>query len=130
MDTCIPRRSLDDLMAFDTLFIFEGGKIMYNSKWCKIIKRGEYMKLNVRAFALAAGLVWGINWFALTWWMMAFDGISYEMTIIGRMYRGFTVSPVGSIAALLWGFFDGFLLGLLAAWTYNKLIPLLKSKEE
>ena len=87
------------------------------------------MKLNVRAFALAIGLVWGLNWFFLTWFMIALDGISYEMTIIGRIYRGFTVSPVGSIAALLWGFLDGYLLGLLIAWIYNQLIPRLKQKE-
>jgi hypothetical protein len=88
------------------------------------------MKLNVKAFALAAGLVWGINWFFLTWFMIIFDGISYEMTIIGRMYRGFTVSPIGSLAALLWGFFDGFFLGLLIAWIYNKLAPRFQKKEE
>ena len=87
------------------------------------------MKLNVRSFALAVGLVWGLNWFLLTWFMIALDGISYEMTIIGRIYRGFTVSPVGSIAALLWGFFDGYMLGLLIAWIYNQLIPRLKQKE-
>ena len=87
------------------------------------------MKLNVKAFALAAGFVWGFNWFALTWFMIALDGISYEMTIIGRMYRGFTVSPVGSLVALLWGFFDGFLIGLLVALIYNKLAPNMIQKE-
>jgi hypothetical protein len=87
------------------------------------------MKLNIKAFGLAAGLVWGFNWFALTWWMMLFDGISYEMTIIGRMYRGFTVSPVGSIYAFLWGFFDGLLVGVMVAWIYNKLILRFKSDE-
>jgi hypothetical protein len=87
------------------------------------------MKLNVKSFALSVGLVWGLNWFLLTWFMIIFDGISYEMTIIGRMYRGFTVSPVGSLIALLWGFFDGFLLGLLISLIYNKLLPRFKQKE-
>ncbi|NQS92175.1 MAG: bacteriophage holin [Chloroflexi bacterium] len=88
------------------------------------------MKINAKAFALATGLVWGINWFFLTWFMIIMDGISYEMTIIGRMYRGFTVSPVGSLVALLWGFMDGFLIGLLLAWIYNKLAPRFQKKEE
>jgi len=87
------------------------------------------MKLNVKAFALAVGLVWGINWFALTWFMMLFDGITHEITIIGRMYRGWTLSPVGSLFGLLWGFLDGFLLGLLIAWIYNKLAPKFIQKE-
>lgn len=88
------------------------------------------MKLNIKAFALASGLVWGINWFAVTWWMMAFDGITREVLFLGRMYRGFTLSPVGSLVALLWGFVDGFLLGLMVAWIYNKIIPKLQSDKE
>ncbi len=88
------------------------------------------MKLNVKAFALAAGLVWGINWFGLTWWIIAFDGITREPTFIGLMYRGFTVSPLGSLVALLWGFMDGFLIGLMVAWAYNKISPHLQSKKE
>ena len=62
------------------------------------------MKLNIKAFALASGFVWGINWFALTWWMILFDGITREVTIIGRMYRGWNLSPTGSLIALVWGF--------------------------
>ena len=88
------------------------------------------MKLNVKAFGLATGLVWGLNWFFVTWWMMAFDGITREVTLIGRMYRGFTLSPAGSLVALLWGFMDGFLIGLMVAWIYNKISPHFQSKEE
>ncbi len=88
------------------------------------------MKLNIKAFALAVGLVWGFNWFALTWWMILFDGITHEVTLIGRMYRGWTLSPTGSLLAFLWGFLDGFLLGLLVAWIYNKLAARFKQKED
>jgi hypothetical protein len=88
------------------------------------------MKLNIKAFALAAGITWGINWFGLTWWMILFDGMTREVTIIGRIYRGFSLSPIGSLYALVWGFLDGFFIGLLVAWIYNKLIPHLRSKEE
>ena len=85
------------------------------------------MKINTKAFALAAGIVWGFNWFILTWWMILFDGITHEVLLIGRMYRGFTLSPVGSLVALLWGFVDGFMLGLLCAWIYNKLASRFQS---
>lgn len=88
------------------------------------------MKLNVKAFALAVGLVWGINWFGLTWFMMLFDGITHEITIIGRIYRGWTLSPMGSLIALFWGFLDGFFLGLIIAWVYNKLTPKFKQKDK
>ncbi len=88
------------------------------------------MKLNVKAFALASGLVWGINWFGVTWWMMAFDGATREVLFVGRMYRGFTLSPIGSLVALLWGFGDGFLIGLMVAWIYNKVSPHFQSDKE
>jgi len=88
------------------------------------------MKLNVKAFALAGGVVWGINWFFLTWWMISFEGITGDVTLLGRWYRGFTVSPIGSLVALGYGFVDGFLLCLLIAWLYNQLAPRLKSGKE
>ena len=34
------------------------------------------MNLNVKAFALTCGLLWGLAVFFLTWWIMAFDGPS------------------------------------------------------
>jgi hypothetical protein len=88
------------------------------------------MKLNVKAFGLASGITWAINWFGLTWFMIAVDGVTREITIIGRIYRGWTLSPIGSIVALIWGFLDGFFIGVLVAWFYNKIIPYIQSKNE
>jgi hypothetical protein len=88
------------------------------------------MKLNIKAFAIATGLVWGINWFGLTWWMILLDGITKEVTIIGRIYRGWTLSPAGSLVALFWGFIDGFFLGLLVAFIYNKIAPKFNQPEQ
>ena len=64
------------------------------------------MKLNTKAFALACGIVWGLGLFFLTWWIIAFDGATGEATLIGRLYRGYTISAVGSLIGLIWGFFD------------------------
>lgn len=88
------------------------------------------MKINAKAFGLAAGIVWGVNWFLLTWWMILFEGVTHEVTLLGRWYRGFTVCPVGSLIALGYGFLDGFLIGLLLAWIYNNLAPRFRSKDE
>jgi hypothetical protein len=79
------------------------------------------MKLNVKAFALTCGLVWGLGLFALTWWIIALDGATGERTLIGQLYRGYTISPAGSLIGLLWAFFDGALGGLIFAWLYNFL---------
>jgi hypothetical protein len=83
------------------------------------------MKLNLKAFALACGIVWGLGLFVLTWWMIAFDGATGEPTLIGKLYRGYTVSPVGSLIGLAWAFVDGLLGGAVFAWVYNLFVPRL-----
>ena len=80
------------------------------------------MKLNVKAFGLACGLVWGLGLFLLTWWILAFEGNSAGPTFIGRIYRGYTITPVGSMVGLVWGFLDGWIGGLIFAWVYNLLV--------
>lgn len=79
------------------------------------------MQLNVKAFALTSGLIWGLGLFLLTWWIIAFDGLTGEPTFIGRVYRGYSVSQMGSLAGLVWGFFDGLIGGAIFAWLYNRL---------
>jgi hypothetical protein len=79
------------------------------------------MKVNVKAFALTCGIVWGLGLFALTWWVIAFDGSTHEVTLIGRLYRGYDISPVGSVIGLAWGFFDALAGGAITAWLYNLL---------
>jgi hypothetical protein len=77
------------------------------------------MKLNVKSFALTCGLVWGAALFLLTWWIIAFDGFTGEPTLIGRLYRGYSISPAGSFIGLAWGFGDGLIGGAIFAWLYN-----------
>ena len=79
------------------------------------------MKLNVKAFAVTCGLVWGFGVFALAWWVIVWDGSGGPVPVLGQMYRGFTYTPAGSIIGLIWGLVDGFALGGLVAWLYNKL---------
>jgi hypothetical protein len=77
------------------------------------------MKLNTKALALTCGLVWGLGLFVMTWWIIAFDGATGDVTFVGRVYRGYSLSPAGSFAGLLWGFFDGLIGGAIFAWVYN-----------
>ena len=77
------------------------------------------MKLKVRAFALACGIFWGLALFLLTWWIIALEGSTGEATFLGRIYLGYSISPVGSIIGLAWAFVDGTVAGLVFAWLYN-----------
>ena len=79
------------------------------------------MKLDVKAFALACAIIWGVGLFALTWWIIAFDGATGERTIIGELYRGYSISPLGSLIGLVWAFFDALVGGAIFAWLYNRL---------
>jgi len=81
------------------------------------------MKLNVKAFALTCAIVWSLGIFFLTWWIIAFDGSTGEPMLIGRLYRGYTISPVGSVIGLIWAFPDALVGGAIFAWLYNLLAP-------
>ena len=89
------------------------------------------MKLNVLAFGLACGLIWGLGVFGLAWWVMAFEGATGDPMVLGHIYRGFNISPVGSVIGLVWGLFDGFFGGLVLAAIYNFLVDrLLRTKPQ
>ncbi|MDY6793099.1 MAG: bacteriophage holin [Thermodesulfobacteriota bacterium] len=88
------------------------------------------MKLNVKSFALTTGLIWGMGLFLFTWWVIAFDGISGDPTLIGRLYRGYCISPMGSIIGLIWAFIDGLIGGAIFAWLYNLFSAGTSSKAE
>jgi hypothetical protein len=77
------------------------------------------MKLNIKAFAITCGLIWGVGVFGLTWWIIAFEGSSSEVPFLGRVYRGYNISPTGSIIGLIWALIDGGIGGAIFAWLYN-----------
>ena len=81
------------------------------------------MKLNVRVFAITCGVVWGLGLFCLTWWIIAFDGVTGETTLIGQVYRGFNISPIGSVIGLIWGF------GRWCYWRCNICVAVQLDKQ-
>ena len=78
------------------------------------------MKLDVKALALACGILWGLGLFFGTWWVILLDGASGEPTVIASVYRGYSLSAAGSLIGLIWAFVDGLIGGALIAWLYNR----------
>lgn len=81
------------------------------------------MKLDLKAFALAGGLFWGLGIVFLTWWLLLTRdkrgrGNRYG-ELIGRIYPGYRVSPKGSVIGLFWGFIDGFAAAGIFGLLYN-----------
>jgi hypothetical protein len=85
------------------------------------------MKLNVKAFALTAALLWGFGLFLITWWIILMDGASGAVTLIGKVYRGYSISAAGSLIGFAWAFVDGLIGGALFAWLYNFLTGKVKT---
>ena len=79
------------------------------------------MKINIKAFGLTSGLVWGFGLFLLTWWVIAFDGSTQDPTFIGKLYHGYSISPVGSLIGFIRAFVDGLIIGSAFAWLHNSI---------
>ncbi len=79
------------------------------------------MKLNVKAFALACGIIWGLGVFCLTWWLIMLEGDTPSICLLNRIYKGYTMTPVGSLIGAVWGFVDAGIGGAIFAWLYNLL---------
>ena len=85
------------------------------------------MKLNVKAFSITVGLIWGVGLLLITWWIILFEGASGASTLIGKVYRCYSISFGGSFIGFVWGFFDGIIGGAIFAWLYNFLSNRLQS---
>ena len=83
------------------------------------------MKLNIKAFAVAFGIWWGVGILLGTWWVIAMGGATGEPTFLGRIYLGYEISPLGSVIGLVWGFVDALIAGAIFAWLYNVLATRL-----
>ena len=88
------------------------------------------MKLNVKAFAITCALMWGFGVFFLAWWIMLFEGATGDVPFLGHLYRGFNISPLGSVIGLVWAFFDALIGGAIFAWLYNLLVSRCPGKQQ
>lgn len=80
------------------------------------------MGLNVKAFSLTGGLLWGLSMFILTWLGIMGYGSIDAAAIAKAYYIGYSVTPVGSVIGAVYGFFDAGIGCFLFALIYNKLI--------
>ena len=88
------------------------------------------MRLDIKAFALTCAVIWGVALFAVTWWIIAFGGATGDVTFVGRVYLGYSISPLGSLVGLVWALVDGLIGGAIFAWLYNTLADRLAARSE
>ena len=78
------------------------------------------MKLNVKAFGLALGIVWAIGAFMMGILAMTSGYCAKFVEALGTVYIGYKATFPGSIAGCIWAFFDAGIGGVVIAWLYNK----------
>jgi len=71
----------------------------------------------------------GTRLFPLTWWIIAFDGTTGDITFIERISRGCCINPLGSIIGLIWVFVDGLIGGAIFALIYTNIVIRRSARE-
>ena len=75
--------------------------------------------MNMKAFAVAAGILWGLLLCALTL-LEAARGVGHTLGALAAVYLGYSVTYLGSVAGLVYGFVSGALIGAAFCWLYNR----------
>ncbi len=81
------------------------------------------MNLKVLNFGLALGILTGVCILLLTWatMMVKVDAYIIVTNVYAKLMPGYSVTFVGSIIGLVYGFIKGAIFGIVLAWLYNLL---------
>ncbi len=96
---------------------------MYNSPYEKEV----VLKLNVKAFAIACGLIWGAAALIFGLWASFYGPAASVVAFMGQFYIGYAEGFLGAIVGFIWGFADAGIGGLILAWLYNFLAEKFKT---
>lgn len=80
------------------------------------------MRLSIKAFALAAGILWGSALLVVTCANLVFPGYAENfLAVVASVYPGYHYGSgiSGIIIAALYGFVDAGIAGAVFAWLYN-----------
>ena len=83
--------------------------------------RVRVRRLGALASGLVAGLLAGMSLFVATLWLVLKGGhpVGPHLGLLGQFFIGYTVTPVGSLVGLVYGFGTGFVLFYCGAALYN-----------
>lgn len=78
------------------------------------------MKLDVKAFGIACGLLWALAYVCLGVLSMT-NGYGSEIVgFISKLYIGSGTTAQGLVVGAAWSFVDAGIGGAVLAWLYNK----------
>ena len=79
------------------------------------------VKWEIKQFALTGGIIWSTIMFLTTLASVTFGYATAFLNVIASIYPGYSISLVGSVIGLIYGFFDVFIGVYLFVWIYKKL---------
>lgn len=77
--------------------------------------------LDPKKLGFSGGILWALCMFITTLFAVWVGYGKEFLNMMGSVYPGYTVTYVGSIVGLVYGFFDGFIGFYLLAWIYNRI---------
>ncbi len=77
------------------------------------------MKFKPIALGLTAGIIWGAAVMFATWWIVIRGSAGETIGALSNFYLGYSVTWLGGLVGLVWGFIDGFICGAIFACLYN-----------
>ena len=80
------------------------------------------MKFQAKALGLAAGSTSAVAIFLLTNASVFFGGSGGTLSKLALVFRGYSVTMMGSVVGAVWAFVAGFLFAWLFAWVYNRMM--------
>ena len=79
-------------------------------------------KLDVRAFGMLLGCIWGLGVLVVGVMAKMSGRGSRFVKLCSTVYRGYKPTWPGSLIGGLWGFLDGAVSGIVIAWLFNRFI--------
>jgi len=85
-------------------------------------RRPERAQLGVISFGVALGLTWAVFVFLLSLAAGLLGWGVPVVSVLSTLYVGLEPSLVGCIAGAVWAAANGFVLGVVFAWLYNRVL--------
>ena len=76
-------------------------------------------KISVINLALTTAIFGAFVMFLLTWWLIFIGNSEGPVTLLERIYIGYSFTPKGSLIGATWGFVDWGIAGAIFAFLYN-----------
>jgi hypothetical protein len=78
-------------------------------------------KISILGLAMSLGITWGLLLMILGWASMAGWGVKL-ISVLSSVYLGYESSLIGGIVGFFWGLLDGFAVGAIIAFLYNRFV--------